>query len=183
MDKLIFITGNPGKAAEVSRYLGFFVDHVSLNLEEIQSLDLEEIVKDKAGRAYEKMGQLVLVEDVSLVFHALGKLPGPFIKWFLAELGGEGLCRLLDGKEDKTCTATVCYGLCNGKTVQFLSGTMEGTVASHPRGNNSFGWASIFVPAGITKTYAELSNEEQAPFSMRRKALENFRGRTPCSSR
>jgi non-canonical purine NTP pyrophosphatase (RdgB/HAM1 family) len=175
MDKLTFITGNPGKAQEVSRYLGSPVDHVSLDLDEIQSLDLEEIVKDKAMRAYGKLGSQVLVEDVSLVFSAFGKLPGPLIKWFLEELGNEGLCRLLDGKENRDCSATVCYGLCDGKTVRLVSGAMEGTVAEHPRGSNSFGWAAIFVPTGMTKTYAELSNEEQAPIAMRRKALEKLR--------
>ena len=174
MDKLIFITGNPGKAEEISRYLGFPVEHVSLDLDEIQSLDLEEIVKDKAMRAYEKVGKSVLVEDVSFVFNAFGRLPGPLIKWFLAELGNEGLCRLVDGKENKTCVATVCYGLCDGKTVKFVSGSMEGTVADHPRGENSFGWASVFVPVGMSKTYAELSNEEQASIAMRRKALEKL---------
>ena len=174
MNDLTFITGNPGKANEISRYLGFPVDHVSLELEEIQSLNLEEIVKDKAMRAYGKVGRPVLVEDVSLVFRAFGKLPGPLIRWFLEELGNEGLCRLLDGKKDNTCVATVCYGLCDGKTVRLVSGDMEGTVADHPRGDNSFGWASMFVPAGMTKTYAELSNEEQAPIAMRRKALEKL---------
>jgi non-canonical purine NTP pyrophosphatase (RdgB/HAM1 family) len=175
MDKLTFITGNPGKAKEVSRYLGSPVDHVSLDLDEIQSLDLEEIVKDKAMRAYKKMRRPVLVEDVSLVFSAFGKLPGPLIRWFLEELENEGLCRLLDGKENKDCIATVCYGLCDGKTVRLVSGAMEGTVAEHPCGSNSFGWAAIFVPAGMTKTYAELSNEEQVPIAMRRKALEKLR--------
>jgi len=175
MEKLTFITGNPGKAKEVSRYLGFPVDHVSVELDEIQSLDLEEIVNDKAMRAYHKVGRPVLVEDVSLVFLAFRKLPGPLIRWFLEELGNEGLCRLLDGQENKACVATVCYGLCDGKTVRLTSGSMEGTVADHPRGDNSFGWASMFVPVGMQKTYAELSDEEQAPIAMRRKALEKLR--------
>ena len=174
MKKITFITGNPGKAEEIARYLGFPIDHVPLDLDEIQSLDLEEIVKDKAMRAYEKIKRPVLVEDTSFVFSAFGKLPGTLIKWFFTELGNEGLCRLLDGKEDKNCVATVCYGFCDGETVQLVSGSMEGTVADHPRGANSFGWASVFVPAGTTKTYAELSNEEQAPIAMRRKALEKL---------
>ncbi len=176
MDDLTFITGNAGKAEEVSRYLGFPVEHVALDLPEIQSLNLEEIVNDKAIRAYDKIRRPVLVEDVSLVFPAYGKLPGPLIKWFLAELGNEGLCRLLDGKKDRTCVTTVCYGLCGGTAVRLVSGSMEGAVARHPRGDNSFGWASMFVPAGMMRTYAELSNEEQASIAMRRKALEKLRG-------
>lgn len=77
--KITLITGNLGKAEEVSRYIGFPVEHQQIDLEEIQSLDLEEIVKDKAVRAFEKIQSPVLVEDVSFVFHSLGGLPGPFI--------------------------------------------------------------------------------------------------------
>ena len=172
--KLTLITGNVGKADEVKRYLGFPIEHHSLNLDEIQSLDLEEIVKDKAERAYKKLGEPVLVEDVSFVFHAMGKLPGPFIKWFSNELGNEGLCHLVDGK-NRSCTATVCYGFNDGHKTKLFHGSMEGFVANSPRGNNSFGWASIFVPAGCDKTYAEFSNDERESFAMRNKALKKLR--------
>lgn len=172
--KITLITGNTGKAEEVSRYLGIEIDHQSIDLEEIQSLDLEEIVKDKAMRAYEKIKTPVLVEDVSLVFHAMGKLPGPFIKWFRKELENEGLCRLIDGK-DRKCTATVCYGYCDGDSVKFFEGSMEGSVSETPRGDNSFGWGPIFIPDGLEKTYSELSNEEQSSVAMRNKALKKFR--------
>ncbi len=172
--KITLITGNAGKAEEVSRYLGMDIDHQSIDLEEIQSLNLEEIVKSKAMSAYAKIKAPVLVEDVALVFHSMGKLPGPFIKWFRKELTNEGLCRLLDGK-DRKCTSTVCYGFCDGEDVKFFEGTMEGLVSDSPRGDNSFGWGPIFIPDGFQKTYAELSNEEQASVAMRNKALKKFR--------
>lgn len=172
--KVTLITGNLGKAEEVSRYLGMDIEHQEIDLEEIQSLDLGEIVKDKAIRAFEKIKRPVLVEDVSFVFHSLGKLPGPFIKWFQKELGNEELCRLVDGK-NRSCTATVCYGFCDGVDVNFFEGSMEGIVAQNPRGDNSFGWAPVFIPDGYTKTYAELTNDEQAKIAMRNKALKKFR--------
>lgn len=172
--KITFITGNAGKAEEVSRYLGLEIDHHSLDLEEIQSLDLEEVVKDKAMHAYEKIGKPVLVEDVSFVFHAFGKLPGPFIKWFLKELDNEGLCRLVDGK-DRHCIATVCYGYCDGEKVHLFDGSMAGTISDSPKGSNSFGWSSIFIPEGHDRTYAEMADEERASFAMRNKALKGVR--------
>ncbi len=172
--KITLITGNPGKAEEVSRYLGLEIEHQKLDLEEIQSLDLEEIVKDKAKRAFEKIKTPVLVEDVSFVFNSLGKLPGPLIKWFQKELGNEGLCRLVDGK-NRSCVATVCYGFCDGTDVKFFEGSMKGTVSDAPRGDNSFGWAPVFIPDGYDKTYAELTNEEQAKVAMRAEALKKFR--------
>ncbi len=175
MKRITFITGNLGKVAEVSRYLGIPVDHVALDLPEIQSLDLEEVVRDKAARAYEHLKRPVLVEDVSFVFNALGKLPGPLIKWFSKELENEGLCRLLDGHKDRSCEAVVCYGYHDGKSVRTVSGSMKGTVARHPRDGNSFGWAPVFIPDGMSKTYAELTNEEQAPIAMRNRALARLK--------
>lgn len=170
MEPVTFITGNQGKVAEVMRYLGLPLQHVALDLPEIQSLESEEIVGHKARAAYESVGTPVLVEDVSFVFHALGRLPGPLIKWFEAELGNDGLCRLLEGKS-KDATATVTYGFHDGTTVHFVSGSMKGTIAESPRGSNSFGWAPVFIPDGEARTYAELSSEEQEVFAMRKKAL------------
>ena len=51
---------------------------------------------------------------------------------------------------------------------------MPGTVAEMPRGTRSFGWASIVIPEGKGKTYAEMSDEEQAEVAMRRKALRKL---------
>lgn len=75
LQKITFITGNAKKAEYLEKYLGFPVAHEKLDLDEIQSLDLREIVEHKAKQAYEKIGSPVLVEDVSLEFTALGRLP------------------------------------------------------------------------------------------------------------
>lgn len=182
MQDLTLITGNAGKAAEIARYLGFSVDHTALDLNEIQSLDLEEIVQEKVVSAYAKIQKPVLVEDVSLIFTALGKLPGPLIKWFEKELGNEGLARLVDGK-DRSCVATVCYGYHDGKNIHIVDGSMKGYVANHPTGDMGFGWSPIFVPEGMQRTYAELSPEERDPIAMRRKALEKLRKIIKCNYR
>src|SRR3989344_5414775 len=97
MQKLTFITGNAGKAKYLADYFHLPVDHVKLDLHEIQSLDLKEVVEDKARRAFEIVKSPVLVEDVSLIFNGLKKLPGPLIKWFLETLENDGLCKLLNG--------------------------------------------------------------------------------------
>jgi len=174
IDSVTLVTGNKGKVAEARRYLDIPIEHVDLDLPEIQSLDSREIVEEKARRAFRELGRPVLVEDVSLIFHALGSLPGPFIKWFEKELGHEGLCRLLDGR-DRSCTASVTYGYCDDRQVAFAEGEMRGMVADHPRGGNSFSWGSIFIPTGSNRTYAELSHEEQERIAMRKKALRHLR--------
>ena len=174
MDKLTFITGNAGKAKYLSDYFHLPVEHIKLDLHEIQSLNLREVVEDKARRAYEIVKSPVLVEDVSLVFRGLKKLPGPLIKWFLDTLGNVGLCKLLDTFEDRSAFAEVEFAICDGSEVHIFSGSMEGSIASNPTGKMGFGWDPIFIPRGYDKTWAEMTDSEKHSTSMRKIALEKM---------
>jgi non-canonical purine NTP pyrophosphatase (RdgB/HAM1 family) len=174
MNTLTFITGNAGKAKYLSEHFHLPIEHRKLNLKEIQSLDLKEVVEDKARRAYEIVKGPVIVEDVSLVFHALNALPGPLIKWFLESLGNEGLCRLLDAAEDRRALAQVEFALCDDAGVHTFGGSIEGSIASSPRGEMGFGWDPVFIPSGYDKTWAEMSDEEKHKTSMRKIALDKM---------
>lgn len=170
MHNLTFITGNKAKAEQLAYHLHTPVNHHKLDLDEIQSLDLEEVVREKAERAFAILKTPVLVEDTSLTFPALGRLPGPLIKWFLKELDNEGLARLLDGK-DRTAIAEVMFGLHDGTACHLFSGSMQGRIAETPRGEHGFGWDPVFIPEGHDKTWGEMTLEEQKETSMRRIAL------------
>lgn len=172
---LTFITGNQAKAKYLSDYFHTPVEHKKLDLPEIQSLDLREVVEDKAKRAYEILGAPVLVEDVSVTFHALKRLPGPLIKWFLETLGNEGLCRLLDGYPDRSARAEVMYGYCDEAGIRTFHGVVEGHIAKEPRGETNFGWDPVFIPNGETEhTWAEMTGDEKHATSMRKIALEKL---------
>ncbi|HUC87477.1 MAG TPA: non-canonical purine NTP pyrophosphatase [Candidatus Saccharimonadales bacterium] len=171
---ITFVTGNAAKAEQLQRYLKLPIEHTKLDLEEIQSLDLEEVVAHKATAAFKLIGSPVLIEDTALTFQALGRLPGPLIKWFLSELGNEGLCKFLDGYQDRTATATVLYGLYDGTRLRTFAGEVEGSIADRPRGVEGFGWNPIFMPKGSDKTWAEMTVAEQRHSSMRRIALEKL---------
>ncbi len=173
-NKLTFITGNAAKAEQLGRHLNFPVTHQKVDLVEIQSLDLNEIVKHKAKEAFKIVGTPVLIEDTSLVFTALGKLPGPLIKWFLTELDNEGLARLLDGYEDRSARAEVLFGLYDGTKLRTFFGSSVGSIAKKPRGEHGFGWDPIFIPKGYDKTWGEMIPEEQKETSMRRIALKKL---------
>ncbi|CAN5119455.1 XTP/dITP diphosphatase [soil metagenome] len=174
MELPTFVTGNPKKAEQLSRILGVTLNHQALDLTEVQSLSLEEVVRAKAQEAYDILKAPVLIEDASLTFHALGKLPGTLIKWFLQELGNDGLCELLHNK-DRSTTAEVLYGLHDGSTIHLFSGSMEGCIAETPQGETQFGWDPIFVHTGVTKSRAEMSHEEADAASMRTMALGKVR--------
>lgn len=172
--ELVFITGNPNKAKFLADFFHIQIEYQKLDLPEIQSLSLKEVVQDKARRAFSEVGKPVLVEDVSLVFHALQKLPGPFIKWFESSLGHEGLCRLLDGYDDRSATATVMYGYYDGEEIHTFEGSMPGYISDNPRGKDSFGWDVVFIHEGDTRTRAELPKDEWGEKSMRTGALRGL---------
>lgn len=172
--QLCFVTGNEAKAEQLGQHLNYPISHQRVDLVEIQSLDLFEVVAQKAIEAYMQLQKPTLVEDTSLVFKSLGRLPGPFIKWFLQELDNEGLCRLLDGYQDRSALARVLFALYDGHQIKLFSGYMEGTIAQNPRGVRGFGWDPIFIPKGYTKTWGEMDVNEQAQTSMRKIALKKL---------
>ena len=171
---LTFVTGNAAKAEQLARHLKFPVEHKKLELPEIQSLDTAEIIEHKVKEAYKKIRGPVLVEDTSLIFCALGKLPGPLIKWFLHELGNDGLCKMLDGYKDRRAIASVSFGLYDGKELFNFTNSVNGIIAKRPRGKAGFGWDPIFIVDGFKKTWAEMSDEEQKQSSLRRGALKKL---------
>ena len=137
MKSITFITGNQKKADYLSKYLGFPIEHIKLDLDEFQSLDLREIVEHKVKQAYEKIRKPVLVDDVSLEFCALGRIPGTFIKFFEEEMTFATLCSLLDGK-DRSAIARCGYGYYDGDRFEYFEGKMNGTIAKTPTKDNGF---------------------------------------------
>lgn len=166
MSRVTFITGNEHKARILEDYLEFPVLHKKVELDELQSLDLREIVEHKIRQAFKLLKSPVLVEDVGLTIHGMGKLPGPFIKWFEKELGLEKICRLVDSFEDRSATAGVCFGYYDGKEIELFDGQVKGKIANHPKGRG-FGWNPVFIPDGASKTYAEMDDNETLKFSLR----------------
>ena len=159
MKDVVYITGSQQKADYFTKLIGFEVDHVKVDLDEIQSLDLHEVVKHKLHQAYKEVNRPVLVEDVSLEFTSLGRLPGTFIKWFQEELTHEQLCRLLDGK-DRRAVAKCIFGYFDGDEEIYFEGRLEGSVPTNPAGSGGYGWDPIFIPKGHSVTRAELSPED-----------------------
>ena len=175
MKDVVFITGNQHKADYLAKWLGLPLAHQKVELTEIQSLDLHAIAEHKARQAYAVVGKPVLVEDVALTFDAMGRLPGPLIKWFLEELDVGGLAQLAASLPSQAASASIVYALFDGQEVRFFEATVPGNIAPEPRGTHGFGWGGIFIPEGSTKTYAEMTDDEVRPFNMRAQAIDKLR--------
>ncbi len=174
-----FITGNQKKSEYLEKYLGFPVKNHKLDLDEIQSLDLREIVEHKARQAYARIKGPVIVEDVSLEFAALGGLPGPFIRFFVEKNSFETICSMIDGKTRKA-TARCVFGYYDGKELRLFEGKLAGEIAKTPMGKNGFGWDKIFIPEGYSVTRASLGEDDDRktylqikPFAALKKFLQS----------
>src|ERR1035437_608722 len=86
--KLTLVTGSKNKAIAVQKILGFPIEVEEIDLEEIQSNDLEKITLHKTQEAFEKIKKPVIVDDVGLYVEALNDFPGPLVKWVLKSGGG-----------------------------------------------------------------------------------------------
>ena len=160
MSNLTFITGNQHKADYLARQLGLKIAHQKVELDEIQSVELHEIVAHKLKQAYAVVKSPVLVEDVSLSFNALGSLPGPYIKWFVEYAGFEACCRMLDGFEDRSAIIRCTFGYYDGHSMEFFDSELSGVISREPRGINGFGFDAFFIQEGYDITRAEMSQEE-----------------------
>ncbi|XP_014274378.1 inosine triphosphate pyrophosphatase [Halyomorpha halys] len=173
--RVVFVTGNARKFEEVTQILGpdvpFTLTSQNIDLPELQG-DIIDISKKKCREASKHVKGPVVVEDTCLCFDALGGLPGPYVKWFLAKVGPEGLYKLLAGWEDKSASAvcTLAYTEGEDKEIQIFQGITEGVIVD-PRGPRDFGWDPIFQPKGYSQTHAEMTREEKNAISHRFKAV------------
>ena len=158
MTSVTFVTGNDKKAQYFSELIGLSIEHQKAEVHEIQSLEPLEICEYKAKDAYKQIKKPVIVEDVSVVIYCLGRLPGPFIKWFEDELGLEGICRLADADEERKAVASCVYSYFDGERLIHFEGSLDGTIAQHPRGDSAFGWNPTFIPQGTHQTLAEMDD-------------------------
>jgi len=183
INSLLLITGNAGKLEEFKMLLnipGFKMNYKSLDVPEIQSLDIGEIGHFKTNAVFECVQEIndydaVITDDTSLSCMILNGLPGPLIKWFLKAIGREGILDLVKNK-DNTTTATclLTLGLLNNREILQFQGDVKGQLVS-PQGNSGFGWDQIFLPDGFNKTYGEMDPDQKNAISHRAIAVQKFR--------
>jgi non-canonical purine NTP pyrophosphatase (RdgB/HAM1 family) len=155
------VTGNHHKRAEVERILGFPVPCAEIELPEIQSLDLAEVLRAKAREAHRRLDRGVVVEETGLELQALGGFPGPLVKWMLAAVGAPGIARTALALGDPGAVARCQLLYWDGCEEVFGEGVSRGQLVLPPRGGDGFGWDPVFVPEGSDRTFAELGPREK----------------------
>lgn len=174
--KIRFLSANRHKIDEVQRILApshIEVVPVSRKIEELQTEDVDRLVRDKLAKAFAMIGRPLFVEHTGLYLSGLNELPAGLTQIFWDRLGAERLTALVGGLGDRSVTAKTIIGYCDGREIRTFEGAIEGTVPTAPAGPRDFQWDCVFVPAGQYKTFAELGAEKDE-ISMRRRALDKF---------
>ncbi len=135
----------------------------------------------KAHSACKETGLIVLAEDSGLEIDALKGQPGIFSARFAGDpandqKNNEKVLDLLKREPNRKarfhCAAVLV--LPDGREF-FSEGTLEGRIATEPRGKFGFGYDPLFIPNGFSKTTAELGPELKDRMSHRRRALEGLK--------
>jgi non-canonical purine NTP pyrophosphatase (RdgB/HAM1 family) len=176
---VVFVTSRPEKAEEARR-LGFVVERLELELPERQALDPSDVVEHKAREAFSRLERPVLVEDSGLAVRAWGGFPGALVKWLEKSAGIPAIPRMLSAWEDRRATACCVVGYFDGASLVTGRGECEGTIVFEPRGEDGFGWDSIFAPEGSDRTFAEMGAAGKDRVSHRRRAWDALASQMPA---
>lgn len=171
---IYIVSKNPHKQTELRRYLDSLpeisVKEYAKEINEIQTLDVDELIKDKLIKAFQFVKAPVIVEHTGLFLDELDGFPGGLTQPFWDRLKKDKFCHYFQGTRLKAKTV---IGFCDGKIIKNFEGAIEGIVANEPRGDDSFQWDCVFIPKGYDKTFAELG-DEKLKISMRKLAFDKF---------
>lgn len=188
--KLLLATRNTHKQLELKEILSG-LDIEVITLDEVLPLpEVEEDGETLVANAIKKAktiallsGHLTLADDSGLMVDILDGQPGVYSARFAGEdaddaRNNEKLLRVLRGIEESLRTARFkcVIAICTpeGKT-ETVEGTCEGKIALEPTGEGGFGYDPLFIPAGFTRSFAELSADEKNNMSHRGQALQKAR--------
>jgi XTP/dITP diphosphohydrolase len=169
---ITFVSTNRGKLAEVREVLkpyGVRVRWRSRTLPEPQVDTLEEVVRSKLSAVHDVPGP-VLVEDSGLFIDSLNGFPGVYSAHFLRLWGFGPILELLK-QRNRAASFRAVVGLRSGSRTTLFEGEVRGSIARRPRGNGGFGYDPIFVPAGWTKTFAQVPPSAKNELSHRARAF------------
>ena len=176
-------TANLDKARELAALLaGFDVVPRPADLPDVEedADTLEGNARLKAVAVVEATGELAVADDTGLEVDALGGRPGVYA----ARYAGPGatyadnVAKLLEELAGVPAPArsarfrTVAVARFPDGREIVADGSIEGTIADVPAGEDGFGYDPVFIPAGGDgRTFAQMTQPEKAQVSHRGLAL------------
>lgn len=183
--KLVFATQNIGKYDEVKKMMPKKISLLSLNdikfsgnIEETGKT-LKQNAKIKSDFIFKNYKINCFADDTGLEIDSLNGMPGVYSARFAGKNCNsqdniEKVWKLLSRHENTKARFKSVFSLnIRGKTI-FFEGKIDGKIIFKQKGQNGFGYDSIFIPNGHKKTFAELNLVEKNKISHRSKALKRL---------
>ena len=166
MNEIVFVTHNKGKIASASRQLeGVNFKVFEYDLEEPRSDDIKYISRYKVMEAYRLVNKPCISLDCGFWIDELDGFPRAFVNFALNTIGIDGMLKLMENKENRSCRFTECLSYYDGNNLHQFMGKNEGSLSKEALGNNTEKkWSDlwyIFKPFGYDKTLAQMSEEER----------------------
>jgi XTP/dITP diphosphohydrolase len=184
---LLVASRNRKKLAELRRVLdGAGVAMTLLSLDDVAPFDeapetgatFEENALAKARDAFRATGLPSVADDSGLEVDALNDMPGILSARWSGQHGDDRantallLAQMGDVPDERRCAAFVsACALVSSAGETVVRGEWPGSIVREPRGDGGFGYDPVFLPAGSSRTAAELSAEEKDTVSHRGRAL------------
>ena len=181
-NKIIMASGNIGKIKEAQEILNEY-NVVSMKTEGID-IDVEEngvtfeenaIIKAEAIAKQIAGNNLCLADDSGIEIEYLNGFPGVHTKRWLDGTDRERNLAIIEklkgeDRDNRKIRFVTAMAVSNGKKTISAVESIEGFVATEPRGKNGFGFDEIFeLEDG--RTLAELTEDEKNEISARKLAL------------
>lgn len=194
--RLVIASHNQGKVREITALLAPHgiepVSAAALDLPEPEETGTTFVANAelKALQAADLSGLPALADDSGLVVEALGGAPGvytanwaerawyegpPGRDWYLAMGKVEGKLAELgpDTGRDAHFVCVLALAWPDGHC-QTFEGRADGTLVWPPRGANGFGYDPMFLAAGQSLTFGEMTPEQKAPLTHRAAAFREL---------
>jgi XTP/dITP diphosphohydrolase len=187
--RLNVITSNPGKAKEYQRSferLGIEVVHLPIEYDEVQTSDLEEVVRKGMDEIKSRGISDFIIDDTGLFIDHLKGFPGVWSAYVQKTIGNDGILKLMNGVEERSAAFKCCIGCNLGGTDLIVTGVCEGVILDEERGAEGFGYDPIFSHDG-RRSFAEISLDEKNGISHRGNAvrllIERIKGSSDASDK
>lgn len=182
--KLAIATNNAHKLSEIRAILGDSFEQL-LSLKDLGiDVDVEETgttLEENAllkARTICKLCKLpTLADDTGLMVDALDGAPGVYSARYAGEAHNDAnnralLLKNLEGKTSRRAHFSTVIAICypNGDFIT-ANGCVEGSILHEERGNEGFGYDSLFYSDELGKTFAQATPEEKNSVSHRGRAL------------
>ena len=187
-DDIVISTGNAHKLEEI----GAILKDLDYNIHSLKDVNLDNLEIEENGKTFEHnalikartvaklTNMITIADDSGLEVDAIGKKPGIYSSRYAGEnaTDAENREKLLKALKNtaashRTARFVCCIAVVFPDGKEFVvRGTCEGTIAFEEKGDNGFGYDSLFIVDNYNKTFAELPSSIKNAISHRAKALE-----------